>query len=42
MRVAVDDILILDAGEIVETKLDDISVNHLLIGLAHLVDLILH
>ena len=42
MRVAVDDILILDALEIEETKLDDISVYHLPIGLALFVDLILY
>ena len=43
MRVAVEeDILILDALEILETKIDGISVYHLPIGITLFVDLILH
>ena len=42
MRVAVEDILILDALEIMETKIDDISVHHLPIGITLFVDQILH
>jgi hypothetical protein len=38
--IAVEQVKVLDAGEVVQSLLDNIPVDHLLVGLAHLQDLV--
>ena len=42
MNVTVQQINVLDAGEVMQTLLDNISVDHLLISLTHFVNLVLN